>query len=194
MAGEPAQPSTTQVASESSATKASVLQERRSSPGLLLALLGHVAMRRLRDAHTASHLSPRQFHLLGVLQDRGAMSQSELGHATGTDPSILVTMLNPLEADHLIARDRDPEDRRRHLVTLTASGEEHLDRASEAMLGSLRAMITAAPGPGRLMINLESRGEYLVMLEPEGLTVGADRGFIERAEQLLGQGAVQAFE
>ena len=69
-----------------------------------------------------------------------------------------------------------------------------LEGASEAMLGSLRAMITAAPGPGRLMINLESRGEYCVMLEPEGLTVAADRGFIERAEQLLGQGAVQAFE
>ncbi len=69
-----------------------------------------------------------------------------------------------------------------------------LEGASEATLGSLRAMITAAPGPGRLMINLESRGEYCVMLEPEFLTVGADRGFIERAEQLLGQGAVQAFE
>ena len=69
-----------------------------------------------------------------------------------------------------------------------------LESASEAMLGSLRAMITAAPGPGRLMINLESRGEYCVMLEPEGLSVAADRGFIERAEQLLGQGAVQAFE
>ncbi len=69
-----------------------------------------------------------------------------------------------------------------------------LESASEAMLGSLRAMITAAPGPGRLMINLESRGEYCVMLEPEGLTVAADRGFIERAEELLGQGAVQAFE
>jgi DNA polymerase-3 subunit alpha len=69
-----------------------------------------------------------------------------------------------------------------------------LEKADEAMLGSLRAMITAAPGPGRLMINLESHGEYCVMLEPEGLTVAADRGFIERAEQLLGQGAVQAFE
>lgn len=109
-----------------------MLQERRSSPGLLLALLGHVAMRRLRDAHTASHLSPRQFHLLGVLHDHGAMSQSELGHTTGTDPSILVTMLNPLEADHLIARQRDPNDRRRHLVTLTPAGEQHLNRAAEA--------------------------------------------------------------
>jgi DNA polymerase III subunit alpha len=69
-----------------------------------------------------------------------------------------------------------------------------LESASEAMLGSLRAMITAAPGPGRLMINLESRGEYCVMLEPEGLSVAADRGFIERAEELLGRGTVQAFE
>jgi len=69
-----------------------------------------------------------------------------------------------------------------------------LESASEAMLGSLRAMITAAPGPGRLMLNLERRGEYCVMLEPEGLSVAADRGFIERAEELLGQGAVQAFE
>jgi DNA polymerase-3 subunit alpha len=69
-----------------------------------------------------------------------------------------------------------------------------LESASEAMLGSLRAMITAAPGPGRLMLNLESPGEYCVMLEPEGLSVAADRGFIERAEELLGRGAVQAFE
>ena len=44
------------------------------------------------------------------------------------------------------------------------------------------------------MINLESRGEYCVMLEPENLNAAADRLCIERAEQLLGQGAVQAFE
>jgi DNA-binding MarR family transcriptional regulator len=114
------------------AREAGVLQERRSSPGLLLALLGHVAMRHLRDAHTARHLSPRQFHLLGLLHDRGAMGQSELGQTMGTDPSILVTMLNPLEANGLISRERDPADRRRHLVTLTPDGEQHLGRATDA--------------------------------------------------------------
>jgi DNA-binding MarR family transcriptional regulator len=100
-------------------------------------------MRRLRDAHTASHLSPRQFHLLGVLHDHGAMSQSELGQSTGTDPSILVTMLNPLEADHLIARERDPKDRRRHLVTLTPTGEQHLNRATEAQREAEDALFVA---------------------------------------------------
>jgi DNA-binding MarR family transcriptional regulator len=111
---------------------AAVLAERRSSPGLLLALLGHVAMRRLRDAHLALGLTPRQFHLLGLLHDHGAMGQRELGVTTGTDPSILVTMLNPLEAAGLISRERDPTDRRCHLVTLTPVGEHQLIRAAVA--------------------------------------------------------------
>jgi DNA polymerase-3 subunit alpha len=69
-----------------------------------------------------------------------------------------------------------------------------LDRATDQTLISLHEMIQCAPGPGRLMINLEQQGEFIVMLEPEGITVGADRAFIERAEQLLGRGAVQAIE
>jgi DNA-binding MarR family transcriptional regulator len=111
---------------------AGVLEERRNSPGLLLALLGQEAMRRLRDAHTAHSLSPRQFHLLGLLHDRGAMGQRELGQAMNTDPSVLVTLLNPLEAEGLVSRDRDPADRRRHVVTLTAAGASRLDRAARA--------------------------------------------------------------
>jgi DNA-binding MarR family transcriptional regulator len=109
-----------------------VLHERRTSPGLLLALLGHVAMRRLRDAHTAHQLTPRQFHLLSLLHDRGAMGQADLGATTGIDPSILVTMLNPLEESGLISRERDPGDRRRHVVILTPAGEAHLARAAQA--------------------------------------------------------------
>jgi DNA-binding MarR family transcriptional regulator len=109
-----------------------VVAEHRSSPGLLLALLGQVAMRRLRETHTSLGLTPRQFCLLGLLHDRGAMSQSQLGVTLSIDPSILVTMLNPLEADGLIRRDRDPDDRRRHLVTLTGAGARHLTLAAEA--------------------------------------------------------------
>lgn len=69
-----------------------------------------------------------------------------------------------------------------------------LDRANDQTLISLRGMIDAAPGPGKVMINLEQKGEFAVMLEPEGMSVAADRVFIERAEQLLGRGAVQAID
>jgi DNA-binding MarR family transcriptional regulator len=110
----------------------SVLEERRSSPGLLLALLGQDAMRLLRAAHETHDLKPRQFQLLGLLHDHGGMGQRELGQAMATDPSIVVTLLNPLEADGLVSRDRDPTDRRRHVVTLTPAGERQLDRAARA--------------------------------------------------------------
>jgi DNA-binding MarR family transcriptional regulator len=109
-----------------------LVEEQRSSPGLLLALLGQHAMRRLREAHTRHALSPRQFQLLTLLSGHGPMRQQDLGQAMDTDPSILVTLLNPLEADGLVTRRRDPMDRRRHLVSLTASGERRLAAAVQA--------------------------------------------------------------
>jgi DNA-binding MarR family transcriptional regulator len=109
-----------------------LLAEHRSSPGLMLALLGGEAMRRLRDAHTAHGLTPRQFEILGLLHDRGPLGQGELAQIMNIAASILVTQLNPLEADGLIVRERDPDDRRRHLVALTGPGRARLHQASQA--------------------------------------------------------------
>jgi len=69
-----------------------------------------------------------------------------------------------------------------------------LERASDATLVELRQMIAASPGPGKLMLNLERSGEFCVMMEPVGVTVGADRAFVDRAEELLGRGMVQALD
>jgi DNA-binding MarR family transcriptional regulator len=110
----------------------SILDEHRTSPGLLLALLGQEAMHRLRAAHTAHNLKPRQFQVLGLLHDHGGLAQGELVKEMGVAPSILVTLLNPLETDGLVTRERDPGDRRRHLVTLTPAGEKQLASASRA--------------------------------------------------------------
>ncbi len=109
-----------------------LLEERATSEGLLLALLGQHAMRRLRAAHIEHELSPRQFHLLALLHDRGAMTQRELGALMSVDPSVLVTLLNSLEAAGYVARERDLADRRRHVVTLTRAGERQLERAAKA--------------------------------------------------------------
>jgi DNA-binding MarR family transcriptional regulator len=138
---------------------ASILDEHRSSPGLLLALLGQEAMRRLRAAHTAQNLKPRQFQILGLLHDHGGLAQRELMQTMGVDPSILVTLLNPLEADGLVARERDPEDRRRHLVTLTPAGKRHLASASRAQKEAEDALFASLDDDQRaqlraLLVNL----------------------------------------
>jgi DNA polymerase-3 subunit alpha len=67
----------------------------------------------------------------------------------------------------------------------------NLDRATEEMLAGLKSASDAAPGPGKVMLHLEKKGEYAVILEPEGMGVAADRGWVERVEELLGKGTVQ---
>jgi DNA-binding MarR family transcriptional regulator len=109
-----------------------LIEERATSEGLLLALLGQYAMRRLRETHTEHKLSPRQFHLLGLLHDCGPTGQRELAALMDVDRSGLVLLLNPLESDGYISRTRDTDDRRRHLVSLTRAGRKQLDRAAQA--------------------------------------------------------------
>ncbi|MDO0924234.1 MarR family winged helix-turn-helix transcriptional regulator [Streptomyces sp. TG1A-8] len=95
----------------------------------MLAPLGHGATCRLRGAHTANGLTPRRFHVLGLLHDRGPLAQTALAAETDTAASVLVTLLNPLENEGLVARTRDPRDRRRHLVVLTEAGQRRLRAA-----------------------------------------------------------------
>jgi len=67
----------------------------------------------------------------------------------------------------------------------------NLETASDQTLTELKSAADAAPGPGKVMLHLEKRGEYAVILEPEAMSVAADRGWVERAEELVGKGAVQ---
>jgi DNA polymerase-3 subunit alpha len=70
----------------------------------------------------------------------------------------------------------------------------NLDHASEEMFAGLKSAAEAAPGPGKLMLHLEKKDEYAVILEPEQMSVAADRGWVEQVEQLVGRGAVQTLE
>lgn len=78
-------------------------------------------------------LRPRHFVALTVLRDQGAMPQQELAERLHVDRTNLVGLLNALEQDGLVARTRSPEDRRRHLVELTAAGAGKLADAERAV-------------------------------------------------------------
>ncbi|HEY3628192.1 MAG TPA: DNA polymerase III subunit alpha, partial [Terracidiphilus sp.] len=67
----------------------------------------------------------------------------------------------------------------------------NLEHATEEKLAELKSAADAAPGPGKVMLHLERKGEYAVILEPEAMNVAADRGWVERVEELVGRGSVQ---
>lgn len=94
--------------------------------GLLLAAAGRVMSERMKPAFDRAHLHPRQMHLMKLVADQTATTQQKLIEALHVDPSVLVGLLNDLEDRGLVRRIRDPKDRRRHIVEVSASGARRL--------------------------------------------------------------------
>jgi DNA-binding MarR family transcriptional regulator len=99
---------------------------------LMVVRLSRMAGYRLAEALTAMDMRTHEFAVLNHLSESGPLSQQELGQALRINPSNLVGLLDLLEGDGLLVRVRDPHDRRRHLVELTAPGRNRLLRAWEA--------------------------------------------------------------
>ena len=95
----------------------------------ILPLIDHLARisRRAADAAMADgSLRPRHVIALTLLGERGPMTQHAVGAALSLDPSNVVGLLNELEERGLITRRRDPADRRRHIVEVSATGADEL--------------------------------------------------------------------
>lgn len=84
----------------------------------LRVVLGQL-MRRLRAEH---RFSLSHGAVLGRLDREGPRSVSELATAERIRPQSMAQTVSDLEADGLLSRRPDPEDRRRALVELTESG------------------------------------------------------------------------
>jgi DNA-binding MarR family transcriptional regulator len=100
---------------------------------LLIIRLARATGYRVAEALAGLDMRTHEFAVLHHLQQAGPLSQQELGTALGINPSNLVGLLDALEADGLVVRPRDPADRRRHIVALTAEGERRLAEAKRAV-------------------------------------------------------------
>jgi DNA polymerase III subunit alpha len=69
-----------------------------------------------------------------------------------------------------------------------------LHNPDAALLEKLHAILVGAPGTGKLLLDLEEPGEFCAVLEPQNVMVAADRLFIDRVEELVGQGGVRVIE
>jgi DNA-binding MarR family transcriptional regulator len=67
--------------------------------------------------------------LLKLIDKKGPISQRAISDALLVDPSDLVSVLDVLEDAGYLERRRDPDDRRRNAIVLTAAGKKATDRA-----------------------------------------------------------------
>ncbi len=112
-----------------------------SACGLLILRLARVSGRRLAASLEGLGMSGQEFAALHLLADSGPLSQQQLSDGLRVHPSNLVGLLDALEDEGLLARSRDPADRRRHFVGLTPAGHRRLALAQKAAIESERELL-----------------------------------------------------
>ena len=157
----------------------------------LLPLLDHLARvgRRAAEASMApGGLRPRHLIALKLLSEHGPASQQGLAEALSLDPSNVVGLLNELEERGLIVRRRDPADRRRHIVELSATGagelclaQARLSRVEDDLLGVLTAAERAT------LYRLLARAVDGVAGGKQGACAGAGAACIGEPEACAGE-------
>jgi len=115
----------------------------RRLPSWLLGQLSVEARRTVGTVFAAHDLHRSQYALLAALDQFGPQSQAALSQRSGLDRSDVVRWIDELAARRLVAREQDPADRRRNVVSINTAGRRLLERL-DLEVGAAQERLLAA--------------------------------------------------
>ncbi|WP_328601553.1 MarR family winged helix-turn-helix transcriptional regulator [Nocardia terrae] len=111
--------------------------------------------------HTRLNTSLREHWVLTYLAERNEISQQEMANAMEIDRSEVVRLIDSLEKAGLVTRNRDPEDRRKYRLAITAAGNrlrEEVDAQIREQTDILLARLTPAERETLHRLSLKALG------------------------------------
>jgi DNA-binding MarR family transcriptional regulator len=103
-----------------------IARELAESTAYLLVSLGVSCKAGAQARVDAAGFEIYDYSVLALLGEGARTTQAAIADILLLDPSRLVALLDSLEERGMIARQRDPQDRRRHVVSITPEGAEQL--------------------------------------------------------------------
>ncbi|QWF84898.1 MarR family winged helix-turn-helix transcriptional regulator [Amycolatopsis sp. CA-230715] len=94
----------------------------------------------------AAELTPKHLGMLTMVEQGFATTQDDVARLMRVSPSLVVRLADHLEQRGLIDRSRDPANRRRHIISVTARGRSVLDEAG-SYAATLDAWLAESLGP-----------------------------------------------
>lgn len=136
--------------------------------GILLARVARMSSQALGGALEALRMTGHEFAILHRLEQGGSVHARELSRTLRLHPSNLVALLDQLQADGLIARRRDPSDRRRQIIKLTPAGTKRLRLATAAAAEAEQELLSPLSAEERRQLH-----SYLEQLADHACRPGA---------------------
>lgn len=115
------------------------------SPTYVMGQLHRRGVGRIDPVLAGHRMALRDYYVLVCIGESGPLSQQRVADRLGLDRSDLVKVLDRLEAAGRVSRERDTEDRRRHVLTLTERGQAtvgEVEEVSSAVTGELLAPLS----------------------------------------------------
>lgn len=133
-----------------------VPEELLSSPLFLLKRLGMKAKEESYEAYSEAGVHPYHYAILATIAEAERETQGAIADALDYDRGQLVGLLDEMEEQGLVERRRDPDDRRRQVVVMTAEGK--------TMLTKMRALARKLDGEFLAPLTLDQRQQLRELL------------------------------
>ena len=146
------------------------MQTRTTAPAaVLITRLSRVIYRYVDEGELGMTL--KQFSMLNYLRDFDGTTQSALADIMCVDANMVVQLLNGLEDRGFAVRERDPGDRRRHIVRITPAGTKALVRGDRAVAAATEQSLGALDAAERAELGdllAKALGDGALEVTPDG--------------------------